>query len=148
MRSTFIGQYLHALDPKNRLFIPPRFRSELQKEDKNYFFLTVGTEGCLRMFLPSDWERFQGELAGMRLANKQEQRAVLRHILSQAGEVEVDAQGRILVPQHLKEQAGLRKEVYVIGVGDKIELWDRQRYNAYESRSRRIIQKAAKDLEI
>ena len=148
MRSTFIGQYLHTLDPKNRLFIPPRFRKELEKEDKKFFFLTLGPDGCLRMFLPSDWEKFQDRLGVMKLEDKRQQRAMIRTILANAGEAEVDDQGRILVPQHLKESAGLRKEVFVIGMGDQIELWDRQRFTAYDRKSRKTMELKSKDIEI
>ncbi len=148
MRPTFIGQYSHSLDPKNRLFIPPRFRAELQKEDKAHFVLTVGMDGCLRMLLPSEWDGLQEKLNALQLKDNGERRAVLRRILSQACEAEVDTQGRILLPQNLKEQAGLRRDVVIIGVGSQIELWDRQRYTAYERKARKIMEKASPDLPI
>ena len=148
MRSNFIGQYHHALDPKNRLFIPQRFREELLREGKDYFIVTSGPEGCLSMYLPSEWDQFLAKLEDMKLPNKAEQRAVKRAILAKASEAQVDSQGRILVPQHLVGAAGLKKDVFVIGAGSKVELWDRQRYLAYEKKSQKTIAKASKELDL
>ncbi|MBI4051571.1 MAG: division/cell wall cluster transcriptional repressor MraZ [Elusimicrobia bacterium] len=146
----FIGQYPYILDPKNRLFVPPKYREELSEEKKDYFVLNSGMEGCLNLFLPSQWNRFlDGNSEVFRTANKEEERAFKRKFFAEAIEVPVDVQGRILVPPLLKDYAGLRKDVYVIGVGNRAEVWDKGRWEFYyRKRIQPSMKKFSKNLEI
>ena len=150
MSALLIGRYDYSLDPKNRLAVPPRYREALGAEKARTFFLTSGMEGCLYLFLPSQWEKLlSDDLKMFSLPDKEQERAFKRKFFSEAVEVEPDAQGRILVPQYLKEHAGLKGDVLVQGAGRRAEIWDSGRWAAYE---RRMVapayKKIGKSLEI
>lgn len=131
-----IGRYEYSLDPKNRLAVPPKFREALTQEKADRLFLTSGLEGCLYLFLPSQWERLlENDLQAFSLADKEKERAFKRKFFAEATDVELDAAGRILIPQFLKAHAGLKSTVYVQGAGKRAEIWDVARWNAY-SRSK------------
>lgn len=145
-----IGRYDYSLDPKNRLAVPPKYREALAQEKGRSFFLTSGMEGCLYLFLPSQWEKLlRDDLKTFALPDKEQERAFKRKFFSEAVEVEPDAQGRILVPQYLKDHAQLRCSVLVQGAGNRAEIWDEKRWTAYE---RTMIapayKKIAKSVEI
>lgn len=133
MKRTFwIGQSLHTLDSKNRLFIPPKFREALKKESDKFFILTSGLDGCLYLYLPSQWEKIlSGSLQSFNLANKEEERAFKRKFFAEATEAPLDVQGRILLPQLLKSYAGIKRNVYIQGVANRIEIWDEDRWKRY-----------------
>ena len=123
-----IGRYEYSLDPKNRLGIPPKFREALGAEKGRGLFLTSGLEGCLYLFLPSQWAALlHNDLQAFSLPDKEQERAFKRKFFSEAVEVEPDAQGRVLIPQYLKEHAGLRSDVLVQGAGNRAEIWDAKR---------------------
>lgn len=122
-----IGRYDYALDDKNRLVAPPRYRDALSREGGRHFILSLGLERCLYLFLPSQWERVVAEDRDIfGLKDKRQVRVLKRLIFSYAMESEPDEQGRILVPQHLKDHAGLSKEVVILGMGNKAEIWSRR----------------------
>lgn len=148
MRSSLIGQYAHSVDPKNRLFIPPKFRDELAKEGKKHFVLTKGFDECVYMYLPSDWDRAVAHLTEMKLANKDQERLFKRIFFAHAVEVEVDGQGRVLLPQSLKDKAGLKKEVVVNGAGSRIELWDSRRWTALERKAEPVLRRNSAAFDI
>ncbi|MFI5347019.1 MAG: division/cell wall cluster transcriptional repressor MraZ [Elusimicrobiota bacterium] len=128
-----IGRYDYSLDPKNRLAVPPKYREVLAQEKGRSFYLTSGMEGCLYLFLPAQWEKLLADdLKMFSMPDKEAERAFKRKFFSEAVEVEPDAQGRILVPQYLKEHAGLRFDVLVQGAGNRAEIWDAKRWAAYE----------------
>ena len=127
-----IGRYEYALDPKNRLAIPPKYREALAQEKGKAFFLTSGMEGCLYLFLPSQWNKLlENDLQAFALPDKEQERAFKRKFFSEATEVEVDYAGRVLVPQYLKAYAGLKSSVLVQGAGKRAEVWDSGRWAAY-----------------
>lgn len=148
--SLLIGRYEYALDSKNRLPIPPKFRDALAQEKGRSVFVTSGLEGCLYLFLPSQWARLlENDLQAFSLPNKEEERAFKRKFFSEAVDVELDAAGRILVPQYLKAHAGLRGQVLVQGAGKRAEIWDAARWKAYsKSKVEPAYRKASKSLEI
>ncbi len=148
--SLLIGRYNYALDPKNRLPVPPKYREALAQEKGRTFYLTSGMEGCLYLFLPAQWEKLlAGDLKMFSLPNKEQERAFKRKFFSEAVEVEPDAQGRILIPQYLKEHARLRDTVLVQGAGNRAEIWDEKRWAAYEkSTIAPTYKKISKSLEI
>lgn len=130
-----IGRYEYALDPKNRLAVPPRYREALAGEKRRAFYLTSGLEGCLYLFLPSQWEKLlAGDLRMFSLPDKERERAFKRKFFAEAVEVEPDGQGRVLIPHYLKEHAGLRGAALVQGAGNRAEIWDARRWSAYERR--------------
>ena len=145
-----IGRYDYSLDPKNRLAVPPKYREALAQEKAKVFYLTSGMEGCLYLFLPSQWEKMlEGDLRMFSMPDKEQERAFKRKFFSEAVEVEPDAQGRILVPQYLKEHAGLKDQVLVQGAGTRAEVWDARRWAAYERTTvAPAYKKIGKSLEI
>jgi MraZ protein len=146
-----IGQYEYTLDPKNRLVIPPRYCDALLAEKGSHFILSTGLDGCVWLFLPSQWERAQ---AGMKdttreVKNKEEVRKSYRKLFGSAIEAALDDQGRVLVAQHLKEHAGLKKDVMIVGVGSKAEIWDRSRWNtSMKKQAAASFERLSKDLDI
>ncbi|MBI3298524.1 MAG: division/cell wall cluster transcriptional repressor MraZ [Elusimicrobia bacterium] len=147
--SVLIGKYDYTLDDKNRLVVPPKFRKLLEQEKGSHFFLAKNVDGCLSLFLPSQWE---GHLMKFDEAAKTQKnataiRAAKRDLFNTAEEALVDEQGRILVPESLKEQAHLRKDVIVAGAGDKAEIWDAQRYERHMAKQAKpAFEKVAKEL--
>src|SRR5215467_12138035 len=119
-KSLFMGQYEHGLDDKNRLFLPSRFREKSRGPD---FILTQGLECCLFLFPLESWESLADKLEDLPISNKVEERAFKRILLSAACEAEVDSQGRILIPQNLKEFAHISHDVVVLGVIKHMEIW-------------------------
>lgn len=131
--STLYGEYSYAMDAKNRIFIPARFREELRKEDKNYFMLSIGLDHCLYLFMPSKWEELiANNMAIFKSENKEEERAFKRFFFGNAADAQLDEQGRILVPQNQKTYAALKKDVLIRGVGNKAEIWDAKSWAAYK----------------
>lgn len=124
-----IGEYTHNLDPKKRLSIPAKLRKELGDDA----VLTRGLDGCLWLFPSRQWSQLAEKLAALPMAQAQS-RSFARLLLSGAHEVEFDALGRILIPEHLKAYAGLSKEVVVAGVHTRLELWDKGAWTTYKKK--------------
>ncbi len=124
----FMGEYNHTIDTKNRLIIPSKFREALGDE----FVVTKGLDGCLFVYDNAAWAEFEEKLKGLPLTNK-EARKFARFFLAGAASVEVDKQGRILVPSVLKEFAGLNKDVVLVGVASRIEIWSKERWEDVSS---------------
>ena len=120
----FMGEYQHTLDAKGRMRIPVKFKEELG--DK--FVVTRGTGKCLFVFAPDEWQAFAQKLKSLPLTDKSIQMFV-RLFFAGASEVEVDAQGRILLPANLREHAGLEKDVRVIGADSRVEIWSEKNWN-------------------
>lgn len=124
----FMGEYNHTIDTKNRLIIPSKFREALGDE----FVVTKGLDGCLFVYDNDAWAEFEEKLKGLPLTNK-EARTFVRFFLAGAANVEVDKQGRILIPSVLKEFAGINKDVVLVGVASRIEIWSRERWEDVSS---------------
>ncbi|MDD6810829.1 MAG: division/cell wall cluster transcriptional repressor MraZ [Lachnospiraceae bacterium] len=126
----FMGEYNHTIDTKGRLIIPSKFREALG----DVFVVTKGLDGCLFVYDNAEWNVFEEKLKSLPLTNK-DARQFVRFFLAGAAEVEVDKQGRILVPNVLREFAQLNKDVVLIGVASRIEIWSKERFEgmaAYE----------------
>ena len=119
----FMGQYNHTIDIKGRLIIPSKFRERLGEE----FVVTKGMDGCLFVYANEDWSAFEQKLTSLPLINK-EARKFARFFLAGASQVEVDKQGRILIASNLREFAGLDKDVVLVGVGSRIEIWSLEKW--------------------
>ena len=120
----FMGEYNHTVDAKGRLIIPSRFREEL----KNEFIVTKGLDGCLFVFPGNEWQIFEEKLKALPLTNKNA-RQFSRFFVAGATPCELDRQGRILVPQTLREFAGLEKDVVLTGNLNRIEVWSKEKWN-------------------
>ena len=125
----FIGEYEHTLDEKKRVSLPKAFRIGLGKK----MVMTRGLDNCLFMYSRSNWEKVAEKLEKLSFAQA-DTRGFNRFILSGAAEVEVDTAGRILIPEHQKEFAGLGKSVVFAGVSDRVEVWDATAWKAYKAR--------------
>ena len=125
----FMGEYNHTVDPKGRLIIPAKFREQLGDE----FVVTKGLDGCLFVFPQNEWESFQGKLKTLPLINK-DARKFSRFFMAGAAPCEMDKQGRILLPPVLREYADLQKDVVLVGVLSRVEIWDKGRWleNTYD----------------
>jgi len=126
----FIGEYDHHLDGKNRLSIPVRFREAVESaEERKGFFVTRGLDSCLFLYTESQWNEV---IAGLKAKPFTDAvvRKFQRAFFSNATYAEFDNQGRILIPENLKRFAGLVKNVTVIGVLGRIEVWDRDAWRA------------------
>ena len=121
----FMSEYNHTLDTKGRLIIPAKFRETLGEE----FVISKGMDGCLFVYAGDDWNAFEQKLTSLPLINK-EARQFARFFLAGAATVEVDKQGRILLPAHLREFAGLEKDVVLVGVGSRVEIWSKDKWEA------------------
>ncbi len=124
----FRGRFVHTIDSKNRMSLPVGFRTELQRRSDQPPILTNAHQ-CLELHPYEDWQRFEERIVGIATIDPRAQ-ALARMMVSGAVECPIDRQGRILVPQHLREYAGLEREVTVAGVGPKIELWNSARFEA------------------
>ena len=120
----FMGRYKHTIDPKGRLSIPSKYREILGDE----FVVSKGMDGCLFVYANDAWKAFEEKLASLPLINR-EARQFARFFLSGAQYVTVDKQGRILMPQDLREFAGLEKDVVLAGAGGRIEIWSLEKWN-------------------
>ena len=119
----FMSEYNHTVDAKGRLIVPSKFREQLGDE----FVVTKGMDGCLFVYANDDWNAFEQKLTSLPLINK-EARKFARFFLAGAAQVEVDKQGRLLLPAHLRQFAGLEKDVVLVGVGSRIEIWSRENW--------------------
>ena len=119
----FMGEYNHTIDAKGRLIIPSKFREILG----DAFVVTKGLDGCLFVYDNEEWKRFEEKLRSLPITNK-EARQFVRFFLAGATEAEVDKQGRILIPNVLREFAEITKDVVLVGVGSRIEIWSGVRF--------------------
>lgn len=137
----FMGEYNHTIDAKGRLIVPSKFREALGDE----FVVTKGMDGCLFVFDNSEWQAFVKKLRDLPMIDK-EARQFTRFFLAGAASLEVDKQGRILLPAVLREFADITKDAVLVGVGNRVEIWSKDRwegtitYQDMEEISRHMIE--------
>jgi MraZ protein len=137
----FIGEYSHTIDAKKRLAVPAKLRKELG--DKAV--ITRGLDSCLFVYPMKAWEKLVGKLGELPMG-KSDTRSFIRLMLAGAQEAEVDALGRILVPDYLRNYASLKKRVVVAGVYDRMEIWDESNWQEYKSLSEKNTDQIAEKL--
>lgn len=118
----FRGEYNHTIDTKGRLIVPAKFREILGES----FVITKGLEGCLSIYNQEGWKDLEEQLSS--LPSNRDTRQIVRFFSAGAADVELDKQGRILIPANLREFAGLDKDVVLTGVIGHIEVWDKERW--------------------
>ena len=123
-----IGEYEHSLDAKGRLIMPAKLREDIGEK----FIITKGLDGCLFGFSQNEWANFEEKLKTLPLTNKNA-RDFVRFFLSGATECEIDKQGRFLIASNLRQYAEMEKEVAIIGVGTRIEIWNKEKWKQYNS---------------
>lgn len=122
----FIGEYRHSLDVKGRIIVPSKLRDGLG--DK--FVLTKGLDGCLFAYSKEEWTNFEEKIKSLPLTNK-DARAFVRFFFAGAVECEIDKQGRALIPPMLRTYAGLNKDLVIIGVSSRVEIWSQEKWDNY-----------------
>lgn len=123
-----MGEYLHTIDAKGRVTLPAKFREDLG----DVFIITKGLDDCLFVYHPQEWEILSAKLKQLPLS-KPEARAFARFFFAGAMQLECDKQGRFLVPGNLRSYAALDKEVVLIGVSNRVELWSKAAWVKYNA---------------
>ncbi len=136
-----MGEYSHNLDAKGRIIVPAKFRENLGES----FVLTRGLDRCLFVYPKAEWHILEDKLKQLPLTKK-DARKFTRFFLSGASEQEMDKQGRISIPQPLRSYANLSKECTVIGVSNRIEIWDADEWNDYVLESEESFAEIAENL--
>jgi len=142
----FLGTYEHAIDPKGRLFIPAKLREAGAPSPS--FVLTRGLEECLYLYERKKFDEVISKLASLPVKNHQDGRAFKRMLLAGAQEVAHDEMGRVLLPRTLIEYAGLKKDVSILGVGERIELWSSEKWRRYSKGAETTFHRMGRQLEI
>ncbi|MDD3838983.1 MAG: division/cell wall cluster transcriptional repressor MraZ [Clostridia bacterium] len=138
----FIGEYNHSVDAKGRVIIPSKFRDNLGEK----FVITKGLDGCLFVYPNDEWEMLEKKLKSLPLTNKNA-RAFVRFFFSGASECETDRQGRILIPGNLRSYAKLDKDVSIIGVLTRVEIWSKDVWREYNSDENLSYEEIANNME-
>jgi len=136
-----IGEYIHTIDEKSRVSMPAKFRAELGKK----IIITPGLGKCLFIFTLKEWEKVSNKLSSSDSDLsflKVDQRNFNRYMFGRAAEVEIDSIGRILIPEFLKERIGLKNSAAIIGVKDRIEVWNERAW----SENKALVEKQAEQL--
>lgn len=122
----FMGQFSHSIDAKGRIIVPAKFREGLGLR----FVATKGNDNCLNIYTMEEWDKLVERLNALPTSNKIA-RMYVRKITANAAECEPDNNGRILIPQNLREYAGIEKDIVSIGVNDHVEIWDKDTWDKY-----------------
>ena len=130
----FYGEFRHSIDRKGRLILPAKFREVYKEHGIERFFLTRGLDKCIFMFAEDEWRAQEQKFKNMSFT-KQETRSFNRVFFSGAVDIVPDRQGRFIVPQYLKDYAGIKKDAIVIGVANRIEVWDIKGWENFYSNS-------------
>ena len=128
MSRVFTGEYSHNVDTKGRIIMPAKFRKD---ELGEVFYVTKGIERCLFVYSREGWAKFEDILASLPSTTNRDARMMVRFFSGNVAECEVDKLGRINIPLRLREHAGLVKDVKVVGVQGRVEIWDSAEYEAY-----------------
>ncbi len=124
----FIGEYTHSVDQKGRIAVPAKFRAELNRGA----VITRGLDNCLFIYTKKEWEKLAEKMTAMPIGQKNS-RAFARLMLAGAMDVELDVQGRVVIPEYLRQFATIQKQAVVAGLYNRIEIWDLAKWQAYKS---------------
>jgi len=141
IKAMLLGEYQHNLDVKGRMAIPAKFRDKLSAGA----IITRGIDSCLFVFANTEWDTLAKKLIALPLAQANS-RAFVRLMLAGASDVEIDSQGRILIPDYLRKYAGLKKEVVVAGLYNRIEIWDKAAWQSYKTKTESSSEEIAEKL--
>ena len=141
------GCHSHSVDHKGRIFIPSKLRKRLITSKKRVVVVTRGFDKCLSIYSLSVWKGFEDRLLALP-QSKKKNRFIVRYFMENKEEVEVDSQGRVKVPQHLLDYAGIEKEVLIAGVLSRIELWNPEIHRKETEGMESIKDEILEDMEI
>lgn len=137
----FMGEFQHTIDAKGRLIVPSKFRDDLG--DK--FVATKGLDNCLFVYPRDEWQALEQKLKTLPFT-RADARAFVRFFFSGATECEVDKQGRILLPANLRDYAKLDKDVVVLGVSNRVEIWSKEEWEAYSNKAEATYEEIAEKI--
>lgn len=126
----FYGEYEHSIDTKGRLIIPSKFREAFKENYVDRFFVTRGLDQCLFVFTEDEWKKQEFRFKSLPFTNA-EARHFNRIYFSGACEVLCDKQGRILLPQYLKDYANIRRDCVIVGVSNRMEIWAKESWKEF-----------------
>ena len=138
----FYGEYEHTIDRKGRLIVPAKFRQALKTQEVKSLFLTRGLDGCLFLFPEAEWRTAESRFKQIPFT-KAEGRKFNRLFFSGAVEVVIDRLGRLLIPRTLKEFAQIKQDVVVVGVSNRMEVWAKEKWQAFYESSRQSFEEVA-----
>ena len=141
----FYGEHEHRLDKKGRIIIPSKFREASKENYIEKFFVTRGLDTCLFMFPEDEWRQQESKFKALSFT-KREARKFNRLFFSGAVEVAPDKQGRIMIPSYLKQYADIRKEIILIGVSNRIEIWNKDRWYEFYKATKESFEDIAEKL--
>lgn len=141
----FYGEYLHTIDRKGRLILPAKFRESAKNNFIEKFFINRGLDGCLFMFSEEEWRNQEQKFKSLPIT-KQQARTFNRLYFSGAVEIIADKQGRILLPGFLKDFAGIKRDVIIVGVSNRIEIWAKEKWQEFYGNSQPVFEEIAEEL--
>ena len=141
----FYGEYQHSIDRKGRLILPSKFRDVSKETGIERFFVTRGLDKCIFMFSEEEWRAQEQKFKNISFT-KQESRNFNRVFFSGAIDVVPDKQGRFIIPSYLKDYAQIKRDTIIIGVANRIEIWDKQMWNEFYANSSRVFEQTAENL--
>lgn len=141
----FYGEYQHSIDRKGRLIFPAKFREVAKSNFIEKFFATRGLDKCLFMFSEEEWRNQENKFKTISFT-KQQARTFNRLYFSGATEVVPDRQGRVLLPQYLKDFAEIKKDIVIVGVSNRIEIWAKAKWEEFYGTSRPSFEEIAEKL--
>lgn len=137
----FMGEYQHTIDDKGRLIMPAKFREDLGEK----FVITKGLDGCLFIYPEQEWKVLEEKLRTLPFT-RADARAFSRFFFSGATECELDKQGRVLLPGNLRSYSNLIKEVLIIGVSSRVEIWSKETWEEYNNQTQQSYEELAEKL--
>ena len=141
----FYGEHEHSIDEKGRLIIPSKFREVFKENYVERFFVTRGLDTCLFVFTEDEWKKQESRFRSLSFTNR-EAREFNRLYFSGAGEVTCDKQGRILVPQYLKDFAKIKNDAIVVGVSNRMEIWAKDQWQEFYRNTKDSFEKIAENI--
>ena len=138
----FMGEYNHTIDTKGRMIIPAKIREQLG----DLCIVTKGLDNCLAIYIEEAWKKISTALQSQS-STKASVRALKRFVFGSAAELEYDKQGRVLIPVPLREYASLDKQAVIVGAGDHVEIWSREKYDFYDEQVAESMEELVEGLE-
>jgi len=141
----FYGEYEHTIDRKGRLIIPSKFREVFKEHFIEKFYVTRGLDGCLFVFTEDEWKNQESKFKNMSFTKK-ESRRFNRFYFSGACDLACDKQGRILIPNYLKDYAVIKRDVMIVGVSNRIEIWSKENWKNFYNDTKDTFEDIAEKL--
>ena len=141
----FYGEYEHTIDKKGRLIIPSKFRESFKEYDVEKLYITRGLDKCLFVFTESEWKSQESKLKSISFT-KSDSRKFSRMYFAGASQLECDKQGRILIPKYLKDYAAIKRDVMIVGVSNRIEIWSKDDWQHYYNGAKESFEDIAEKL--